>query len=113
MRLALYDFSTLTALTTVEFPDTELLSPAACKFGINAGPELILEVSLVACLIYLPRELKGNAARAYVAMPAGPLSAALVRLAIYPETPIEKIPVQLRPQAARAIREALKMGDAQ
>lgn len=112
MRIALYDFARLSALTTIEFPDTELVSPMPWKLEVTVNADIVLELKLISCLIFLPLEMKHNAQRTYVSMPAGPVTAALVRFAVYPGTELEQIPPQHRPAAVRAIREALKMGDA-
>lgn len=110
MRIALYDFSALVALTTIEFPDEELMSTTPWKKEIELRPGVLVTVSLIAYWFYLPLENKPNPKRTYAAMAAGPKSSALVRTVFFDE-PHDDIPVQHKPQAVRAIREAFRMGD--
>lgn len=112
MRIALYDFATLRALTTIEFPDAELASPKPWQCEIKVNADLVLAINLQAVLIWMPLDGKGPS-RTYAAIAAGAKSAEMCRLPFFPEkTTLDEIPPQLRPQAGRMIRDALKMGDA-
>lgn len=110
MRVALYHFSDLSALTTIEFPPAMLTSPAPAEWTVRVNADIVLTIRCIACLHWMPRENKHNPARTYTAMPADSSSAAAVMVGLGHSHP--KIPPQLLPQAARAVREAMKMGDA-
>jgi len=110
VRIALYDFLHLDALAVIDYPDAMLTSPTPAEWKVEACPGVVLVIRCVACMIFLPQENKHNPMRTFVAIASGPNSAAALEVAF--GKPHPDIAPQLLPQAARAIRAAMKMGDA-
>lgn len=111
MRVALYDADTLTALTTIEFPNALLLSPTPWSPVIALAPRLEVTVHLEvikACL----RSVNMNHSFGWVARAAGPKSNTICRLPFFGDIVIEGLQPQHIPEAQRAIRAALQMGEA-
>lgn len=115
MRIALYDFSLLTAITTIEYPDAMVMSPDPAAWKIEFKDEVVLEPKLICLGLTMPRENKHNFGRAYVAMPAGAISSAICRAPFFANAweheLLAKVPAQLRPELSRLIRKTMGMGE--